>query len=162
MNVYHVTRLCAYFSLRGFIMFYEDDPKLPSGNQNLSNSGIFLPTHSHQSRFGSPLMWSLNTGLLNKVWNCWTLVKPPEIVTQRHTSMFQGFKVRPTIQLAVRKWKVLHTACLYLSQIRLRYATGVNGTADRIQSEGPGPNSKASHVLVMSLDYYAGAVSTPA
>lgn len=70
--------------------------------------------------------------------------------------MFQGFKVRPTIQLAVRKWTVLHTTCLYLSQIRLRYATGVNGNADRIQSEGPGPNSKASHVWVMSLDYYAG------
>lgn len=73
-------------------------------------------------------------------------------ITQCHTSMFQG----ATNQLAVRKWTVLRATCLFLSQIRLRYATGVNGTADRIRSEGPGPSSKASHVLVMSLDHYAG------
>lgn len=61
----------------------------------------------------------------------------------------------PTIQLPVRKWRVAHTMCLSLSQIGLRYATGVSGSADRIQRDRPGPN-KANHVLVMSLDYFAG------
>lgn len=45
---------------------------------------------------------------------------------------------------------------IYLSQFRLRCITGTNETSDRLKSISPGLISKASHVLVMSLDYFAG------
>lgn len=124
------------------VWFYCHD--LPASlNHQIRINGIFLLTDSHQGCFGNPLMWSLNTELLNKVWNC----RNPRnwFIIQCHTSWFHSTNYPVTSQTVEGCAHV----CLSLSQIGLRYATGVSGTADRIQSDGPGPNSKANHGLVM-------------
>lgn len=122
-----------------FVVFY-----LPASlNHRISVNGIFLLTDSHQGCFGDPLMWSLNTELLNKVWNCRNLRN--WFIIQCHTSWFHSTNYPVTSQtvegwaphvfVPVPDWTEVCNWCQWNSR--------------QNPKQRARPNSKANHVLVM-------------